>query len=103
MALTTATATAYRTASRAEPEGPAAQVVGVPVMEAPAAVVQVAEGLTEACPRVVVASTGRGEHSSVARAGPCTRAWFILASGIWRARRVERAKDGCEIWLFDGW
>ncbi len=84
MALTTPTVMASRT------DAPADKV------EAPVAVVPVAEGLVAgpaavaaevlavAYPTAVVASTRRrGKCPLVARAKPCTHAWFILASGIW--------------------
>ena len=61
MALTTPTAMAYRTANPADK----AALVAVAV-------------LAVACPRAVVASTRRDEYPSVARAKPCTHAWFIL-------------------------
>ena len=81
MAMTTPTEMAYRTA--APPDKTEEPVVEALVAVVRPAVAGLAEVLAEACPRVVVASTLSGEHPSVALAEPCTRSWFILASGIW--------------------
>ena len=82
--MTTPTAMAYRTAA---PPDKAEEQVALAAAVRPAvagpAVAGPAEVLAEVCPRAVVATTRRGEPPSVARAEPCTHAWFILASGTW--------------------